>query len=211
MMLENTLRELLLRDLPEKEKTTLFEAFKQATYGKEETKVYEIIGNFINAHYSNFKKLNSKEAWGNAKIISDELSKEYKVNMDRAHEILDPIGTDSDVFRNFRNAIFEANEFDMESVPDKKIEAFFEKIERNFGEIRQAAKAKDTITIKFRPSLLIDADIVYTTAMKYLSCIINSYLHKTKGIYNALRLYDEKYNDFIKITGLYAPIDELNW
>lgn len=210
-----TLRELLLRELSKDEKRTLFEAFKQSTFGKEEVKVYKVIHDFVKEHYGSFKKLPYPNAWGNANITSNELKKEFKVDIEKAQLMLDGKEINSKVFAQFKEAILRANEFNKETLPDDCVKTLFERIttcDEGFLSIVEAKNENKPASIKFgRQYYDFDADIVYTSAMRYLSCIMAGKLEKSKGIYNALSLYNDKYISNIKSTGQLAFDDILSF
>lgn len=214
-ILEKTLRELLLRELSEDEKKTLFEAFKQATFGKEEVKIYKVILDFVKDHYGSFKKLPYGNAWGNPKIASDELKKEFKVDISKAQLMLEGKEIETKVFAQFEKAILTANEFNKETLPDDSVSTLFDRIASCDGGLTSIGESRNEnkpISIKFgRQYYEFDAEIIYTAAMKYLSCIIDSKLEKSKGIYNALKLYNDKYINNIKSNGQLAFDDILSF
>ena len=205
LILDKTLRELFLQKLSDDEKKTLFEAFKQATFGKEEVKVYKIIQDLIESYYGSFKYLPDSNAWGNANIISEELKKEYKVDILKARAMFENKDIETKVFFQFKDAILNANDFNKESFPNDSVDTLFERIascDGGFLSIITAKKENKPALVKFgRNYYEFEADVIYSAAMKYLSCILAGRFEKTRGIYNALKLYNNKYINNIKNQG----------
>lgn len=214
-IMDKTLRELLLRELSEDDRRTLFEAFKQSTFGKEEVRIYKIIEDFVNDHYGSFKKLPYAYAWGNSNIASDELRNEFKVDISKAQSMLDGKEIETKVFAQFKDAILKCNEFNKETLPDESVKVLFERIvscEGGFASVIESKKQNKPTSIKFgRQYYEFDAYVIYTAAMKYLSSIIDCKLEKSKGIYNSLKLYNDKYIRGIKSNGKLAFDDILSF
>ena len=212
-IMDKTLRKLLLRELSEDDRRMLFEAFKQSTFGKEEVRIYKVIEDFVKDHYGSFKKLPYAYAWGNSNIASNELRNEFKVDISKAQLMLDGKEIATKVFAHFKDAILKCNEFNKETLPDESVKVFFERIvscEGGFASVIEAKKQNKPTSIKFgRQYYAFDSDVIYAAAMKYLSCLIEGKLEKSKGIYNALNLYNDKYINRLKSNGQLAFDDIL--
>ncbi len=213
IILDNTLRNLLLKDLSDETKDSLFEAFKQATFGKEEVSVYKTIEDFIKNHYAIYKKHPDSSHWGNERILPDELKRDYHVDIDAANKMFEGKDVTSNVFNQFKDAVLKANEFTEESIVDNSVKEFFKRIVGNEGGLSSLLSAsieKKSISLKFgSKNLDFNATVLYQAIMKYLTCIFKSKLHETRGIYKALNLYNEKYLNSVQNNGLLAFDDIL--
>ena len=215
IVLDNILKELLLRELSEEEKDNLLEAFKQATFGKEEVSVYRIIEDFIKRHYAIYKKHPISNDWGNKTILSPELKNDYLINIDIASKMFEGIEITTKVFTQFKNAILKVNEFKEESVIDESVKEFFKRITAikvGLPFILNASSEDNSISLKFgNKNFDFNATVLYQTAIRYLSCILKAKLHETRGIYKALNLYNEEYFYFVQNNGLLAFDDILSF
>lgn len=212
-ILDNTLRELLLKELSDETKDSLFEAFKQATFGKEEVSVYKTIEDFIKSHYAIFKKHPESSAWGNESVLHDNFKRDYHVDIDAANKMFEDKEITTKVFAQFKDAILNANDFTEESIINDSVKEFFKRIIENGGglaSVLNASMRNESISLKFgNKNLDFDAMVLYQTAMRYLSSIFKAKLHETKGIYKALNLYNENYLNSVQENGLIAFDDIL--
>lgn len=212
IILDNTLRELLLKELSKEEKDNLLEAFKQATFGKEEVSVYSTIEDFIKKHYAIYKKYPKSNNWGNENILPDALKKNYHIDDKIANEMFNGKNVTTKVFAQFKDAILKVNEFTEESIINDPIKEFFKRIKSEGGLLflLKTSLNNGNVFLKFgNKKSEFNATVIYQTAMRYLYCIFKAKLHESKGIYKALNLYNEKYIDSVRNNGLLSFDDVL--
>lgn len=213
LILDNTLRELLFKELSDETKNSLFEAFKQATFGKEEVSVYKTIEEFIKKHYAIYKKYPENSAWGNDSILPHEFKRDYHVDIDAANKMFEDKNVTSNVFSRFKEVILKANEFTEKSIIDDSVKEFFKRIagnEKSLSSLLKTNTENKSISLKFgSKNLEFSAAVLYQTMMRYLACIFKAKFHEAKGIYKALALYSEKYLSSVRNSGLLAFEDIL--
>jgi len=203
----------LLGKIDGESKKELFQEYKKATFGYEETSSHKTIGEFVEDYYDNFLKLKNKTAWGNinklwegktCEIIEDSKS----VISLSLEELVKPFASmvalgkiDDDQFEKIKSFIGETCNFNESSeINDKyfalKIVKIIDELKTGFARLTIGKKKNKNIDLNTEACRSL-----YFSSCKFLSIIYIRQMLKTRGIYEVLEKYDKLYMGIVRKNG----------
>ena len=206
---QELLRDLLSSNSSDQEKQIIFEAFKQATFGREEKRPFDKLNEFIDKYHDCFINDPNQSHWGNKNIIwknksiinkpsqsyLDNNILEFKKNL----EIRNDIKTAQ--FDRLNEFLGEISVFSSQYKFTDKTNRFFE--ENIISKLKEIKSGLAIITVnrgklKLEPK---ECKPLLNIINSIFSLIFHQLLEQTKGIYKTLNLYENRYENIIRKNG----------
>lgn len=182
------------------------QAFQQATWGKDEVRLKQLLGDFLKDWLGLFLQAPSEEVWGNPRAIwpggraqpaTNESTADLIAVARRAMEKAPDL---KDSQREKLEELFAALETHMPGTPvDKGVKLTLEKLLELLpglatGEVIITLKSKVTLRPPF-------TDALHAVIARFVHDTLTVCLHQTRGIHRILALYDCHYHEMVRRQG----------
>jgi ATP-dependent exoDNAse (exonuclease V) beta subunit len=196
------------RGIPAKARREFFQAFKDATYGREEKSLTDILDTFIRDHRARYMQCDDPDRWGNPATIwpedpawmdasgfAPEKSEAIKAAIEDA-AIPENIATDLAAFIDFARDYTATKAWPEKLFGRVTMKRLFEQLD---------ALAQGPVTIQHRrDDIEIPAEIsryLHQMAMHLLRVNYHASLEQTRGLYQVLKQYEEVYDRLVRRRG----------
>ncbi|MFZ2657586.1 MAG: UvrD-helicase domain-containing protein [Victivallales bacterium] len=186
-------------------RASFLEEFKKATFGKEEKRLADILGDFVDSYHYKYLCAPEQEMWGipeniwpdGSDILSTHVKPGEEVEKLRGFvEDMELSGKQREKFLEFMEtagSFRPESQFDFDNSFNKNLLAIVPDLEKGSAELTVGSKI-----------LLREAECkcLLNLARHIMKCHVGAQLHKTEGIYRLVRRYEDFYNMMIRQTGM---------
>ncbi|MDY6834060.1 MAG: UvrD-helicase domain-containing protein [Chloroflexota bacterium] len=182
------------------------EAFRQATFGREEKGLERSLNTFISQYRTYYHTIPSPKAWGNPDVIWTEDTPwlTHSNNIDEIISQLEVLVANDElpptIIERWNTFLEAARRFDPNSPWTRELEYMFGKLVDDMEGLTQGhahIKIERTKT-DLSPE---ECKLVLAIIAHIMQTEINSALERTRGIYRVLESYDQFYNEMMRSQG----------
>ena len=206
---EKVFKHILWQKSTDAEAGSFLEEFKQATFGREEKKLNDLLHGFVDSNHGAFLETLGSEPWGDKESVWKGCISLLDVNIDVKAEVasLREAIESAEIVKSGNKfpAFFEmAESFQASSHIPKDLDGFFKK--NLLGALAGLDAGECDISGYNKGKAKLELDIVQCQRLAniirfILKCRLENALEKSSGIYHLLKRYEIAYDRFFRKNG----------